>query len=172
MQIRADEWCKSYPWGSDFNRSEVTSTACMWPQNVHSSVFNFSDDKTSSDARTQHVFYVFLNSSDSCDSDHLFSRKVRSVQTSAPYSIFIFHSFTINFSKCNSPQWARASTLSRLHDHTQTHHTRYLSYGPVTSLMQRPLPHKHTIHKWDRHPWPPWDSNPQSHQASGNRPVC
>ena len=24
----------------------------------------------------------------------------------------------------NSPYWARASTLSRLHDHTQTHHTR------------------------------------------------
>jgi len=23
-----------------------------------------------------------------------------------------------------SPQWARASSLSRLHDHTQTHHTR------------------------------------------------
>jgi hypothetical protein len=24
---------------------------------------------------------------------------------------------------CNSPQWARATSVSRLHDNTQTHHT-------------------------------------------------
>jgi hypothetical protein len=30
----------------------------------------------------------------------------------------------IFFQRRNSSQWARASSLSRLHDHTQTHHTR------------------------------------------------
>jgi hypothetical protein len=38
------------------------------------------------------------------------------------------------------PQWARASSLSRLHDHTQTHHTRYDPSGRVISPTQRPLP--------------------------------
>jgi len=37
-------------------------------------------------------------------------------------------------------QWARASSLSRIHDHTQTHHTRYKSSGRVISPSQRPLP--------------------------------
>jgi hypothetical protein len=93
--------------------------------------------------------------------------------TSAPYSIFIFHSFTINFLQRNGPYWARASSLSRLHNHTQTCHTQYVSYGQVISLMQRPLPHKHTTHTHDTDiQWPPMDSNPQFHQASGNRPVC
>ena len=39
-----------------------------------------------------------------------------------------------------SPQWARASSLSRLHIHTQTHHTREGSSGRVCSSTQRPLP--------------------------------
>ena len=38
----------------------------------------------------------------------------------------------------NSPQWAGASLLSRLHDHTQTQHTLDFS-GRVISPMQRPL---------------------------------
>jgi hypothetical protein len=33
-----------------------------------------------------------------------------------------------------------APSLSRLHDHTQTHHTRYDSSGRVISPLQRPLP--------------------------------
>jgi hypothetical protein len=39
----------------------------------------------------------------------------------------------------NSPQWARASSVSRLHDHTQTHHTRYDSSGRVIIPTQRSL---------------------------------
>jgi hypothetical protein len=40
----------------------------------------------------------------------------------------------------DSPLWARASSLSRLHDHTQAHHTRQNSSGRVISPTQRPLP--------------------------------
>jgi hypothetical protein len=39
----------------------------------------------------------------------------------------------------HSPQWARTSSLSRRHDHTQTHHIRYDSSGRVISPTQRPL---------------------------------
>ena len=41
---------------------------------------------------------------------------------------------------CNSPQWVTASSLSRLHDHTQTHQARYDSTGRVISPTQRPPP--------------------------------
>ena len=41
---------------------------------------------------------------------------------------------------CNSPQWARASSLSKLHDRTQTSHIRQDSSGSVISPRQRPLP--------------------------------
>ena len=44
------------------------------------------------------------------------------------------------FSWCNSPQQARVSSLTRLHDHTQTYHTRQDSSGQVISPSQRPLP--------------------------------
>jgi hypothetical protein len=40
----------------------------------------------------------------------------------------------------NSPQWARASSLSRFHDDTQKHHTRQDSSGRVMSPSQRPIP--------------------------------
>ena len=40
----------------------------------------------------------------------------------------------------NSPHWAKVSSLSSLHYHTQTHHTRQYSSGPVISPTQRPLP--------------------------------
>jgi hypothetical protein len=39
-----------------------------------------------------------------------------------------------------SPQWPRASSLSRLHDRTQAHHTRWDSSGRVISPTQRNLP--------------------------------
>ena len=39
-----------------------------------------------------------------------------------------------------APQWAWASQLSRIHNHTQTHHTRYDSSGQVIGQTQRPLP--------------------------------
>jgi hypothetical protein len=45
---------------------------------------------------------------------------------------------------CNSPYWARASSLSRRHDHTQTHHTWRDSFGRVITPTQRPLPDKKT----------------------------
>ena len=38
------------------------------------------------------------------------------------------------------PQQAKASSFSRLHDHTQTHHVRQDSFGRVISPSQRPLP--------------------------------
>ena len=38
------------------------------------------------------------------------------------------------------PQWARTYLLSRIHDHTQTHHNRQESSGRVISATQRPLP--------------------------------
>ena len=44
-----------------------------------------------------------------------------------------------------APQWARASSFSRLYDHTQTHHTSQESSGRVFNPMQRPLP-KNTQH--------------------------
>ena len=36
-------------------------------------------------------------------------------------------------------QWARASLLSRMHDHTQTHHNQYDSSGQVIRPSQMPL---------------------------------
>ena len=46
----------------------------------------------------------------------------------------------ITFLFRNSPQCTRASSLSRLHDHTQTHRTRQDSSGRVISPAQRILP--------------------------------
>jgi len=40
----------------------------------------------------------------------------------------------------DSPQWVTASSLSTLHDHPQTHHSRQDFSGRVISLTQRPLP--------------------------------
>jgi len=40
----------------------------------------------------------------------------------------------------NSPQWATVSSSSRIHDHTQTHHTRWDSSGRVSIPLRRPLP--------------------------------
>jgi hypothetical protein len=38
------------------------------------------------------------------------------------------------------PRWAKASALSRIPDHTQTHHSRQDSSGRVIMSSQRPLP--------------------------------
>ena len=40
----------------------------------------------------------------------------------------------------NTPQWAKAYLLSRLHDHTQTHHNQYDSSWRVINPTQRHLP--------------------------------
>ena len=69
-----------------------------------------------------------------------------------------------------SPQWVRASSLSKLHDHTQTHHTRYDSPGRVISATQRPLPDS-TQKSQQTHPCPRRDSKLQSQQVSGCRPT-
>jgi hypothetical protein len=50
------------------------------------------------------------------------------------------------FQWSNSPYWARASSLLRLHDHTQTHHTRWHSSGRGMSPTQK-LPDNTNTHK-------------------------
>ena len=47
----------------------------------------------------------------------------------------------------SSTQWANASSLSRIHDHTQTHHTRQDSSGRVISPTKRRLPDYTTLNK-------------------------
>jgi len=54
--------------------------------------------------------------------------------------------------------------------HTTTHHSRKDSSGRVISSSQRPLPDNTTL-TTDRHPCTRWDSNWQSQQASGRRPM-
>jgi hypothetical protein len=72
----------------------------------------------------------------------------------------------------NSPQWGCASSLSRLHDHTQLD-TPHLA-GIIWTSDQ---PHadtstcQHTILTRDKHPRPRWDLNPQSQQANGRSPT-
>ena len=48
----------------------------------------------------------------------------------------------VYFISCSDspPQWDSDSSLSRLYDHTQTHHSRQDSYGLVFSPTQRTLP--------------------------------
>jgi hypothetical protein len=58
----------------------------------------------------------------------------------------------------HSPWWGRASSVSRLHDHSQTHHPLQNSSGGVIGLTQRLL----TTHTRGRHPCPRRDSSPQS----------
>jgi len=45
----------------------------------------------------------------------------------------------ISFPMARHPQWARASSSARLHDHTQTHHSRQDSSGRGISPTQRPV---------------------------------
>ena len=49
----------------------------------------------------------------------------------------------------DSPQWTRAFSLSRVHDHTHTHCTRQDSFERVNSLSQIPVPDTtpHKTHK-------------------------
>ena len=42
------------------------------------------------------------------------------------------------FSWRNSPQWAKGSSLSRINDYTQTHHTQHNSSGRVIGPTQKP----------------------------------
>ena len=54
--------------------------------------------------------------------------------------------------------------------HSTTHHSRYDSSGREISSSQRPLP-DNTQHSQQTDPYPRWDSNPQSQQASGCRTM-
>jgi len=65
------------------------------------------------------------------------------------------------------PQWARASSISRLHDHIQTHYTWYDSSGRGISPTQGTLPDN--TQNRERLPCHRRDSNPQSQQGSGRR---
>jgi len=54
-----------------------------------------------------------------------------------PFSVMLFDNF---FCWRNSPQWARTSSMSRLCDHTQTHHTLYDFSRRAISSTRRPVP--------------------------------
>ena len=51
------------------------------------------------------------------------------------------------FSLAQRPQWARATSLSRLHEHTQTNHSRYDSSGRGIGSSQGPQPDNTTLKK-------------------------
>jgi hypothetical protein len=69
-------------------------------------------------------------------------------------------------SMSQQPQWAMASSLSKLHDHTVTlHSARLLWTRDQTSTRQ------HTTLTTDRHPCTRRNSKPQSQQASRLRPT-
>jgi len=77
-----------------------------------------------------------------------------------------------NLPRRNSPQWAKASSLSRIHDHT-----RIDTLQSVGLLWTSDKPDaetsnwKHTTFTTDRHPCLGCDSNPQSQQANDRRPM-
>ena len=60
----------------------------------------------------------------------------------------------IFFTTVQQPQWAKASSLLRIHDHTQIHQTRWDSSGRVISPTQRPLP-DNTQHSQQAHIYDP-----------------
>jgi len=53
------------------------------------------------------------------------------------------------------------------------HHTRHITVGrtPLDEWSARRRDLYLTTLTTDKHPWPRWDSNPQSQQASGHRPT-
>jgi hypothetical protein len=66
-----------------------------------------------------------------------------------------------------APQWARVSSFTRFLDHTQRRTT--VSRPPLDDWLARRRDLYLTTH--NIHPYPRWDSNPQSEQASGRRPM-
>ena len=68
----------------------------------------------------------------------------------------------------SSPQWARASSISSLHDHTQTHHTHTHCMTPLGEWSAR---NRDLCLITKRHPWPragfepaiPTSERPQTH---------
>jgi hypothetical protein len=64
----------------------------------------------------------------------------------------------------NSPQWARASSLSRLHDHTQDTPQSIGLLWTIDQPVAETSTGKHTKLTREREPWPRRYSNPQSQQ--------
>ena len=72
----------------------------------------------------------------------------------------------------DSPQCARASSLTRLLDNTQRRTTVGRTPLDEWSARRRDLYlTTHTTLTAHKHPCPRWDSNPQSQQASGRKPT-
>ena len=69
------------------------------------------------------------------------------------------------------PQWAKTYSLSRLHDHSQTHYTRWDSSGRVISPTQKPLPDNTQHTQQTDINAPRRNSNPQPQRTSGRRPT-
>ena len=65
-----------------------------------------------------------------------------------------FLSLDFFYTKTHQPHWAKASSFSRIYNHTQTRHTRYYSSGWVNSPVQRILTEKHKTLTTDRIPCP------------------
>jgi len=71
-----------------------------------------------------------------------------------------------------APQWAMASTFTMFLDHTQGRST--VGRTPMGERSARRIDLYLTTHitfTAEKHPCPRWDSNPQSQQASGHRPI-
>ena len=66
------------------------------------------------------------------------SRIIEPVRSHYTDHTILAHNFYV-FLWHNGPQWTRAPSLPRLHDHTQTHRTHQDSYGRVIRPTQKPL---------------------------------
>jgi len=66
--------------------------------------------------------------------------------------------------------WARASSFTRFLDHTQRRSSVGRTLLDEWSARRRDL-YVTTHNTYNKYPWPRWDSNPQSHQASDRRPT-
>ena len=80
------------------------------------------------------------------------------------YSIFFYLA-----QQTPPPKWVMASSFMRFLDHI-----RHTTFGRTPldegSARRRDL-YLTTLNTYNKHPFPWWDSNPQSQQASGHRPT-
>ena len=79
--------------------------------------------------------------------------------------------FFLFYHGATAPQWVKASSLSRIHDLTQTRHSRQDSSGRVISPTQRPLSDnpQHTQEKNFHAPGTIRTHNPSKRAAAGPR---
>ena len=100
---------------------------------------------------------------------HMNKRQIKTLNLITDQSIF-----TWAFSPmAQQPQCAKASSLSRLHCRTQTHHTRYDSSGRVIGPTQRPLPDntQHSQHTDIHAPGGIWTWNPSASEMPQTHPL-